>query len=77
MEIRKLILVLSLIITLITIGLSVANREKLLKNGEAVLFELAPMDPRSIMQGDYMTLNYRTTLEPVHTIPPRGYGLHD
>jgi len=74
MEIRKLILVLSLIITLITIGLSVANREKLLKNGETVLFELSPVDPRSIMQGDYMTLNYRI-ISGVNTdhIPSRGY----
>ncbi len=28
------------------------------KNGEIILFELAPVDPRELFLGDYMTLNY-------------------
>ena len=28
------------------------------KNGDIVLFELAPVDPRELFLGDYMTLNY-------------------
>ncbi|CUJ96987.1 Uncharacterized membrane-anchored protein [Achromobacter sp. 2789STDY5608615] len=43
--------------------LGVANggiwqREKLLANGKVVILELAPVDPRSLMQGDYMALNF-------------------
>ncbi|XOT97907.1 GDYXXLXY domain-containing protein, partial [Alcaligenes pakistanensis] len=26
--------------------------------GQTVLLELAPVDPRSLMQGDYMSLNF-------------------
>jgi len=35
-----------------------AHKEDLKRGGERVLLELAPSDPRSIMQGDYMTLTY-------------------
>jgi uncharacterized membrane-anchored protein len=39
-----------------------------------VFFELAPVDPRSLMQGDYMLLQYKM-LEDIQTegIPNRGY----
>ncbi len=33
--------------------------EDVLDNGQSVILELAPVDPRSIMQGDYMELNYQ------------------
>ena len=38
---------------------SIAQRENLRRNGAVVLLELAPVDPRSLMQGDYMSLRYR------------------
>lgn len=44
--------------------LAVANvaiwqKEDLIAHGRPVYVELAPVDPRSLMQGDYMALNYR------------------
>ncbi|CAM3793902.1 GDYXXLXY domain-containing protein [Bordetella tumulicola] len=44
-------------------GLAVVNytiwqRETLLTLGRTVILELAPVDPRSLMQGDYMALNF-------------------
>ncbi|MBI5934551.1 MAG: GDYXXLXY domain-containing protein [Chloroflexi bacterium] len=36
----------------------VYQRELLAVNGRVVLLELAPVDPRSLMQGDYMQLRY-------------------
>jgi len=36
----------------------VAQKEELLRSGQTVYLALAPVDPRSIMQGDYMALNY-------------------
>ncbi len=30
----------------------------MLTDGQLILLELAPVDPRSLMQGDYMRLNY-------------------
>lgn len=34
------------------------QRERLISEGRSVLLELAPVDPRSLMQGDYMRLGY-------------------
>ena len=34
------------------------KKERLLRSGRTVLLELAPVDPRSLMQGDYMILDY-------------------
>lgn len=37
---------------------AVIQKEKIIKEGELILLELAPVDPRSLIQGDYMQLNY-------------------
>ena len=34
------------------------QRERLLTDGRIVLLRMAPVDPRSLMQGDYMRLNF-------------------
>lgn len=34
------------------------DKEELLKKGDILVLELQPVDPRSFMMGDYMTLNY-------------------
>jgi len=39
------------------------SKEYVLDNGKVMLLELAPRDPRSIMQGDYMVLRYRMARE--------------
>lgn len=36
----------------------IAKFEALLNHGQVVRFALAPVDPRSLMQGDYMALEY-------------------
>jgi uncharacterized membrane-anchored protein len=36
----------------------IVQKEYLLAHARPVLLELAPVDPRSLMQGDYMVLNY-------------------
>ncbi|AMN50771.1 hypothetical protein AK823_00105 [Psychrobacter sp. P2G3] len=38
--------------------INVAKYETHLATGDTVLLELAPVDPRGFMQGDYMTLSY-------------------
>jgi uncharacterized membrane-anchored protein len=42
---------------------TVMQRERLLAEGQVVLLELAPVDPRSLMQGDYMALRFRAADE--------------
>lgn len=37
---------------------SIYEKQEIIRNGEVVLLELAPVDPRSLMQGDYMSLRY-------------------
>ena len=46
------------VVALALIGYSIAAKEELLESGRVVYLELAPVDPRSIMQGDYMALRF-------------------
>lgn len=43
---------------LLLVNLSIYQKERLLKQGRVVILQLAPVDPRSLMQGDYMALDY-------------------
>jgi len=40
------------------INFSIWRIEQALASGQEVILELAPVDPRSLMQGDYMALNF-------------------
>lgn len=74
MKISKWIILLNLFLLLGNFVYSVLGKEKLLKEGTLVLLELAPVDPRSLMQGDYMQLSYKIARELNHdSIPKRGY----
>jgi uncharacterized membrane-anchored protein len=48
----------SSIIVLGIINYAIFEKEHLKSAGRTVLLELAPVDPRSLMQGDYMRLRY-------------------
>lgn len=52
----------------------VYQKENLLATGQSMLLELAPVDPRSLMQGDYMVLRYALVLklEEVKDLPSEG-----
>lgn len=54
----KWVIIVNLIVVLIFFNLSVVKKEKILSDGKLILLELAPVDPRSLMQGDYMDLRY-------------------
>ncbi len=41
-----------------TVNILVISKEKTLATGRTMLLRLAPVDPRSLMQGDYMILRY-------------------
>lgn len=47
------------LLVLVVINLQVAAKERTLHDGRRVLLQLAPVDPRSLIQGDYMRLRYR------------------
>jgi uncharacterized membrane-anchored protein len=71
---KWLIILLNLIFLLVYFNYSVAKKEELSKNGQLVLLELAPVDPRSLMQGDYMALRYKISENAgSQNIAKRGY----
>ena len=45
-------------LVLAVLNYSIYAKERIEARGEVLLLELAPVDPRSLMQGDYMRLNY-------------------
>jgi uncharacterized membrane-anchored protein len=49
---------LSLLLTLVAANGSIWQKEQLIQHGQSVFVPLAPVDPRSLMQGDYMILNF-------------------
>jgi uncharacterized membrane-anchored protein len=55
---RTLAILGGLALVLVVANGGIWQREKLLASGKVVILELAPVDPRSLMQGDYMALNF-------------------
>jgi uncharacterized membrane-anchored protein len=60
---RRLIALLAGLAILAVVNTMVWQREQLLAAGRVVLLELAPVDPRSLMQGDYMALRFKVAAE--------------
>jgi uncharacterized membrane-anchored protein len=60
---RKALVLVTGVIILAVASWTALQREKLLAEGTVVLLELAPVDPRSLMQGDYMALRFRVADE--------------
>ncbi|RYD95354.1 MAG: hypothetical protein EOP54_15930 [Sphingobacteriales bacterium] len=58
MKAKYTIIVINLLLLLGYFNWSIMAKEHTLEKGHLVLLELAPVDPRSLMQGDYMRLNY-------------------
>lgn len=46
------------LLILVIINYMIIQKEATISNGRTMLLSLAPVDPRSIMQGDYMVLRY-------------------
>ncbi len=55
---------------------TILQKQEVLDDGRPVLLRLAPVDPRSLMQGDYMRLRYDRAVYPegeaATTMPWRG-----
>ena len=66
---RKIIVILGCVVSLVIVNLAIMKKEKLLTEGSLVYLELAPIDPRSLMQGDYMALRFRIADEIVKLLP--------
>ncbi len=53
-----LVAVLAGVLILALLNWNIFKRERLIEQGRIVLLQLAPVDPRSLMQGDYMALHF-------------------
>ena len=60
---RKLLVIVFGIAILGLVNYSIFSREQLITDGKTVLLELAPVDPRPLMQGDYMALRFAVTAD--------------
>ncbi|MFZ2755004.1 MAG: GDYXXLXY domain-containing protein [Lysobacteraceae bacterium] len=60
-----------LLLALVVVNHGIVQRERILSDGRVLLLELQPVDPRSLMQGDYMALRFavvddiRDALDPL------------
>jgi uncharacterized membrane-anchored protein len=59
----KMVAFISVILILVIVNGSIYKKQQQLSQGRVVYLELAPIDPRSLMQGDYMALRYKIALE--------------
>lgn len=78
-KVNKFLIVANLAALFVYFGYTVFQKERLLEEGTLLLLKLAPADPRSLMQGDYMALRYAFPFPdgtlPVRddTLPRRGF----
>ena len=71
----RALVVAGLVLTLAVPNVLVLQKERLLASGTPMLLELAPVDPRSLIQGDYMRLDYgisRQLADSQRAWPPTG-----
>jgi uncharacterized membrane-anchored protein len=54
----RAITVIGVVLVLASVNYSIYGKEQIKRHGEVVYLELAPVDPRSLMQGDYMALRF-------------------
>lgn len=73
---RNIFILLNLVLLLGFFNWSVWQKEETLAKGRLILLELAPVDPRSLMQGDYMRLSYAISQVPeLDSLQHRGYAV--
>jgi uncharacterized membrane-anchored protein len=54
----RTLIVLGAVLVLALVNMSIQGKERIVRTGETIYLELRPVDPRSLMQGDYMALRF-------------------
>ena len=57
-KLRSIVLAVSVMAILALINVEITKKEAIVADGTRVLLRIAPRDPRSLLQGDYMALRY-------------------
>jgi uncharacterized membrane-anchored protein len=71
----RILIAAGLLLVLGAVDYSILGKESVKRDGVVVYLDLLPRDPRSIMQGDYMTLRFRLAQDirsTVRPLPPEG-----
>ncbi len=66
---RTKLAVAALLLSLGLVNWSMMGKEQHLAAGDIVYIQLAPVDPRSLMQGDYMTLRFELANQVYDALP--------
>jgi uncharacterized membrane-anchored protein len=61
--ITRVLIVIGALFVLGAVNASIYAKERTIASGTTIYLELAPVDPRSLMQGDYMALRFRLAEE--------------
>lgn len=59
-----------LALVLVAVNFQIRDKQRILDDGSTVLLALRPVDPRSLMQGDYMELRYDQAVVTPQGDPP-------
>jgi uncharacterized membrane-anchored protein len=81
----RTVTLLATILVLAAVNYSIHAKEQIIRHGEPLYLELAPVDPRSLMQGDYMALRFTLAtqieaalpLDSVPAVPSMSVALDD
>jgi uncharacterized membrane-anchored protein len=68
-RLRGIIALLAGLLILVAVNVSIAGKERLLAEGRVVYLQLLPVDPRSLMQGDYMALRFGVAEAAMAALP--------
>lgn len=69
MTLKVKVAFLTLVVALVLVNMSIYDKEQHLVHGQVVYLELAPVDPRSLMQGDYMALRFQLQQKVRQALP--------
>ena len=62
----RICIAIGLVLGLVSINYAIYGKERIVREGMTIYLELAPVDPRSLMQGDYMALRFALAGEISH-----------
>lgn len=67
---KRLIIAVLVVLQIAAMSLQIGKSEWLLTHGQQIKLQLEPLDPRSLIQGDYVRLRYTITSPPIFNDRP-------
>ncbi|MCP4536761.1 MAG: GDYXXLXY domain-containing protein [Chloroflexi bacterium] len=73
MKLRYTVMFIVALSIIVLVNGLIIQKERVISHGQTIFLELAPVDPRSLIQGDYMRLGYDLA-QDVHDYDPPADG---